>query len=117
MNEQVSSAHFPYVPIHLQVRQITADVDALLDTGFDGDVVIPASFVERLGSPGALIDAVLADGSQVSIPTYRGFARVGGFAQFFVNVAAVGNEILVGRGVSDRFTIILDHGRQLIVEP
>jgi hypothetical protein len=31
-------------------------------------------------------------------------------------VIALGDEPLVGRGVTDRFTVILDHGRQLIVE-
>jgi hypothetical protein len=33
------------------------------------------------------------------------------------NVIAMGDEPLVGRAVSDRFMVILDHGRQLIVEP
>jgi hypothetical protein len=32
-------------------------------------------------------------------------------------VIAVGDEPLVGRGVTDEFRVILDHGRRVIVEP
>jgi len=33
---------FPYLPVRLTVHDRSANVEALLDTGFDGTVVVPA---------------------------------------------------------------------------
>jgi hypothetical protein len=33
-----------------------------------------------------------------------------------VDIADLGDESLVGRGVSDRFGVFLDHGRRLVIE-
>ncbi len=35
MSQSLTSSHFPYVPLHLQMGHRDADVEALLDTGFD----------------------------------------------------------------------------------
>jgi len=67
-------------------------------------------------TPDAYVPCVLADGSELLTPVYRGVAQVGDLSSFAVAVIAIGDETLVGRGVSDRFTIILDHGKKLIVE-
>jgi hypothetical protein len=42
---------------------------------------------------------------------------VGNLASFPGAITAIGSESLVGRGVIDRFRVILDHGRNIIVEP
>jgi hypothetical protein len=59
----------------------------------------------------------LGDGSDVLAAVYLGTAQLGGFPSFPVFVTVLGSEMLVGRAVSDRFRVILDHGQQLIVEP
>lgn len=47
--------------------------DAWIDTGFIGDLVLPRELVESLGLPeGYSIRAVLADGSETQVKTYRG---------------------------------------------
>jgi predicted aspartyl protease len=41
MTPRLVSEHFPYLPLRLEVRGRTSAVEALLDTGFDGDVAVP----------------------------------------------------------------------------
>jgi hypothetical protein len=63
------------------------------------------------------MDVVLADGSSVETLVYVGQVRLGSTYMTSIAIMALGDEPIVGRGISDRFTIILDHGRQVIVEP
>lgn len=90
-------------------------VDALLDTGFDGSVAVPPDVVSG-ASPDDYLIWTLADGSQVLAAAFLGTARLGNLEPFPVLVTALGDEPLVGRGVSDRFKVTLDHGHRLIVE-
>ncbi len=41
MSQRVVGSHLPYLPIHIQAHQGTADLEALLDTGFDGYATVP----------------------------------------------------------------------------
>jgi predicted aspartyl protease len=54
------------------VSKTTEAIDAWVDTGFTGDLVVPHSIIESLGlkSSGA-IDGVLADGTQTLLETYH----------------------------------------------
>jgi len=117
MSQRVVSSRFPYLPIQIRVRQRSDDVEALLDTGFDGDVAMPPGMVTNGQPPDYLETWTLADGTQVVVPTFLGMAQIDGLPAFSVAVTALGDEPLVGRGICDRFTITLDHGQQLIVEP
>ena len=91
-------------------------VDALLDTGFDGDVALPQHLVAGV-LPDGYLPWVLADGSDVLAPAYEGIVQIGSTAPLAAVMIALGEEPLVGRGVSDHFRIVLDHGREIIVEP
>ena len=47
------------------------DVEAWIDTGFTGDLVLPQQQIEHLSLPqSGTVQAVLADGSQVVLSTY-----------------------------------------------
>jgi predicted aspartyl protease len=117
MSQRVVSSRFPYLPVHLDVDGHSEDVEALLDTGFDGDVAVPPSMVPGGQPPDYLETWTLADGTQLVIPTFLGSAQIGGLPAFPVTLTALGDEPLVGRGVGDRFRITLDHGQQVILEP
>jgi predicted aspartyl protease len=117
MSQSLVSPRFPYLPLHLTVGSTTLDVEALLDTGFDGDVAMPTSLAVDGVVPAGNMTCRLADGSPVAAPVYRGTVSVGSFGPFRVYVIALGDELLVGRGVSDRLRITLDHGQQVIIEP
>lgn len=116
MSPRLVSRRFPYLPIYLSVRQARTDLDALLDTGFDGDVAVPRASVADGDPPDGYLPRRLADGSDVLSPFYHGTVSLGDVGSFPVLIVALGDEPLVGRGVSDRFKVTLDHGYQVIVE-
>jgi clan AA aspartic protease len=50
---------------------VESPVDAWIDTGFTGDLVLPANLIASLGLPlGPAVSAKLADGSIVHLDTY-----------------------------------------------
>lgn len=115
--DQVISDRFPYLPIRLVVAGQSIDTEALLDTGFDGAVVMPADFFGPDVRPDSHAPWTLADGSEVVAPVFIGVIRIGHLGPIRVVVTTLGNETLVGRAVSDRFLITLEYGRRIIIEP
>lgn len=109
------STRFPYLPLTIRVRTYTTTVLALLDTGFDGDIVLPPDLLPVGSTPDAYFRWMLADGTRIQAPTYDGAVELGGFKPFDVVISVLGDEPLVGRGVTDRFAITLDHGQRVIV--
>jgi predicted aspartyl protease len=123
MDEQrVVSIRFPYVPVRLRLQQDhtsgqEANLDALVDTGFDGDVVVPPDVVTGGAPPAVYLPWILADGSEVVAPAYLGILWLGGLDPIDVLVTVLGDEPIVGRSVTNHFTVVLDHGQRLVVEP
>jgi predicted aspartyl protease len=114
--ERVISTRFPYLPVRLLIGQATHRLEVLLDTGFDGAVAIPPAWIEDAGPPFDYISWTLADGSTLRAAAYFGLVQLGTLPPFSVLVTALGDEPLAGRGVSDRFSITLDHGQRVVVE-
>ena len=117
MNQRLISDRFPYLPIKVQIRQREEDVEALVDTGFDGYVAVPSGFFSANDPPDLSVSCVLADDSVVLAPAYYGTVRLGSFVPFVALIAVLGSELLVGRELTSHFTVILDHGERVIVEP
>src|SRR5713226_3071463 len=113
MNQRVTSTRFPYLPIHLLLRQHELDLEALLDTGFDGDLVIAEGSLADLGPADRYLRWRLADGSRVRSPGYLGSAHIASIGPIPIVVRILGDEHLVGRSLTDRFAVLLDHGRRL----
>jgi clan AA aspartic protease len=99
------------------VRGQTEEVQALLDTGFDGFVIVPPDLIADREPPDAQLQYALADGSIVTASVYRGTVQVGSLGPFRVIVTLLGDEPIIGRQLIERFTITLDHGARVIVEP
>lgn len=117
MNQRVVSTRFPYVPITITVGSIAVGFDALLDTGFEGALIAPRTFAATAGRPTGYGVFTLADGSSAAGPAFLGTVAIGTLGTVPIQIVALGDECLTGRELSDLFRIILDHGRQLIVEP
>ena len=122
MTPELVSSHFPYLPIHLTVRItqttiVEQELEALLDTGFDGDVVVPANFHSNGHPPEAYVTWALADGSEVVAPIFPGTLSFEGFPLIPVAVTALGNEPLIGRRAITGVMLTLDHGVRVIVNP
>lgn len=117
MTGGIVSRRFPYLPIRLEIRLEEHDLEALLDTGFDGDVVVPRALVASRFPPDGHIRWTLADGSGLLAPYYVGTVRVGQLPPISAVVTVLGDEPLVGVGVARHFAVTLDHGRQVIIAP
>lgn len=113
----VESARFPYVPIRLVGNEVALDLEALLDTGFDGAVAVPPDLDTFNQEPDGEPEFVLADGSVIRVPAYNGVLHVGELAVYPVAVVVLGAEPIFGRRAIEPYTVILDHGRRLLIEP
>jgi len=116
LSRRLVSQAFPYLPITLTVQGQTATLLALLDTGFDGDIVVPRGFFPPNVTPDHTTRWALADGSRVLAPSFVGTAQIGQFSPFKVTAIALGTEALIGLAAIGSVTIILDHGQRLIIE-
>jgi predicted aspartyl protease len=114
---RLASSHFPYLPIRLEVRGHTAELEALLDTGFDGAVAVPPGLVSNGRPPDHRSRWILADGSEVAAASYLGTVTLGSFGPYDVLITALGDEPILGRELATRFRNILDHGREISIEP
>jgi len=116
--KSVISTHFPYLPLTVSIRKRQETIEALLDTGFDGGVVIPPHLITNSAPPDSYVRWTLADGSPVLAPAYLGMVKIGdlGNAGTFATVISVlGDVPIIGRTLADRFKITLDHGRRVVL--
>lgn len=113
----VTSRRFPYLPVRVEVHGFVYEGYALLDTGFDGDVILPERCVSDIGAAGWHRHYILADGSEVRAPIYDGSLAFNGLGPFPSVIAVIGDEALIGVHAIRRFRVILDHGQRVVVEP
>ena len=116
-----TSAHFPYIPVTVVLNKRTETVEALLDTGFDDDLIIPEGLMTNGKPPDSYLRFTLADQvTSVLAPAYLGRAEVaelGDAGVYAVIISVLGNEPIIGRNLARHFRITLDHGRHVIIRP
>jgi predicted aspartyl protease len=122
MTQVSSGTRFPYLQIHVQIgtpRHIEQELnlEALVDTGFDGGVTVPPGSVDAAIVPDIILDLGLADGSRLRAPGYLASVRIGTLQPVLTMLIALGDEPLLGREVLDNFRVTFDHGREILVEP
>ena len=110
------SSHFPYLAIQFSVGLSTRQADALVDTGFDGDLVLPPGSIPGNLAPASHLLWALADDSEVLAPAYLGTVRLGDLGTYAVVITVLGDEAIIGRSLTNRFRLTFDHGSQIIVE-
>ena len=116
MTERLVSPRFPYLPLRIRVRDVVAEVEALLDTDFDGNVIVPDGFITSIEPPDAQYRARFIGGTRRLFGSYYGHVQVGELARFPVAIVMTGSDFVADRRICDRFRIILDHGQQLVIE-
>jgi clan AA aspartic protease len=127
MSNKLKSSKYPFLPLTIHVRvsnrkNIDINTQALIDTGFSGDIVVPVTGELKQYPPDAYATWTMADGSEVLAPIFLGSIR---FPQLDEDVAemvgvtitVLGDQALIGLSVLRRFTLTLDHGKQVILEP
>jgi predicted aspartyl protease len=127
MSNKLTSRRYPFLPLSIRVRvakskQLELDTQALIDTGFSGDIVVPATKELLQSTPGAYATWTMADGSEVLAPIFLGTIRFPELDEEVaemvgVTITVLGDQALIGQSVLRRFTLTLDHGRQVTLEP
>ena len=80
MSRKLTSSKYPFLPLTIHVRvssrkNIDLHTQALIDTGFSGDIVVPATEELKQSAPGAYGTWTMADGSEVLAPIFLGTIR------------------------------------------
>ncbi len=117
MNQQLVSSRFPYLPIHVEAGSMNYDGDALLDTGFTGDVILPYGYLPDNASLIGSTPLTLPDDRRMEVDSYTAILTLRGLRPFRVSVSTLGSQAIIGVRVIRHFSVILDHGRRVIVEP
>ena len=117
MSQRVESTRFPYLPLRIDLGSAVLELEALIDTGFDGALVLPAAAVPDGVSPLGVQLYGPADGSEARAPVYAGSVSVGELPAVRVEITVLGSEAILGRGVTDRSAVLLERGRRVVVEP
>jgi predicted aspartyl protease len=97
-------------------------MQALIDTGFSGDIVVPATRELKQYPPDAYATWTMADGSEVMAPVFLGRIRFPELDEDVaemvgVTVTVLDDQALIGQSVLKHFTLTLDHGKQVTLEP
>jgi predicted aspartyl protease len=109
----VRVSHRKKIDIHTQV---------LIDTGFSGDIVVPTTGEMKQYPPDAFATWTMADGSEVLAPMFLGTIRFPELDEdeaeiVGVTVTALGDQALIGQSILKHFTLTLDHGKYVTLEP
>jgi predicted aspartyl protease len=115
----IVSRRIPYVPIIVEIPELSIrlSVEALVDTGFTSEVVLPADSVTAQASVREWLTLELADGSRVTTPTYIGLVRIGDRSVDPVRVFMLGDEPIIGLGVITQFRVVIDHDESISFSP
>jgi len=123
MNEEKSftSEHFPYLPITVLINKHLLTFEALLDTGFEGDIIIPEDSAPKGQTPDSYFHLTLADPTATVLsPSFLGkveVANLGDRGASAAIICALGTEAIVGRNLARRFHITLEYGRRITMRP
>lgn len=100
----VTSAVYPFLAVRIEVRGHWHEALALLDTGFDGELAVPAGLQPvGLGQPDDSVDWALADGSVLTAPLYFGTLEIVGLPPMPAIVTVLGLSTSSAEGSSTCF--------------
>jgi predicted aspartyl protease len=108
---------YPSVAIRFSIDGVTREVSALIDTGFDGHLAVPAALSSAFPVPAFRQRVRTASGQVVAAPAFDGTVELTDVPGAFpVLVIALGDEFLLGLSSVNYFRVTLDHGQQVIIE-
>ncbi len=88
------------VVLRPDARSPEIEIEAWIDTGFTGDLVLPEAIIDKLNlEASASVDAVLADGSSIEVNTYGCLIDWFGNTKRLEVIANNGDHALLGVGL------------------
>jgi len=116
-----TSERYPYLPVTVVINKEIHTVEAMLDTGFEGDLILPEGFLTHDTPPDSYLHYTLADPTAtVLAPSYLGkveVAHLGDAGSSVAIVSVLGTEPILGRNLARRFHLTLERGRRVRIEP
>ena len=108
MTGSFTSEGEPALPVQVAGPTGTLEVEAVVDTGFNGELTLPREQIEVLGLPEATITEVtLADGRVREVPMYDAEAVLAGLSrEVFITEAPT--TPLVGTGLLWSFSLYVE---------
>ncbi len=118
MAESLTSTKFPYLPVQVIIRGQERTGMVLVDTGFDGGLIIPDEWRRIVeGLPDGSMKGRVADQRVTRAPFYLGHLGIPNFVQVpNIECTVLGKQYILGRDFIRLFKITLDHGERLILE-
>ena len=120
MAERSVSLRVPYITIRVRILGGGPEIetDALVDTGYDGHLILPTIRLPEDVEPFTQRWLQSADGRLSRLPSYRGEIEIVGLSAVLPCPTVIGgSEVLLGRKILDNFRVTFDHGREVVVEP
>jgi len=108
MNGFFTSEGEPALSVHVAGPSGNLDVEAVIDTGFNGELTLPREQIDMLGLPEATVTEVtLADGRVRDVPLYDAEALLSGVRRA-VFVAELPTMPLVGTSLLQGFSLHIE---------
>jgi clan AA aspartic protease len=99
------------VQIRAESAGAASPVEAWIDTGFTGELVMPRSQIDRMGlKPGLMVRAVLADGRNSRLKSFVAWIDWFGESLEIEIVAGEGHVTLLGVGLMLGRRLVVDYG-------
>jgi len=116
---RITSRRVPYIPITVEIPELSIVLafEALVDTGFTSEIVLPADSITARASVLERLTLELADGSRVTAPTYLGVVRIGHRSVSPGTIFIRGDEVIVGLGSVTQFRVVIDHEESISFSP
>jgi len=93
----------------------TMEIEAWVDTGFTGDLVLPQDHIVALGLPrSAIVTAELGDGSETVLEMYSCLIEWFGRVQQIEVIGNTGTSPLLGVGLLQGHTLTIDYAARTL---
>ncbi len=108
MTGSFTSEGEPALPVHVAGPAGTLNIDAVVDTGFNGELTLPQEQIDALGLPKATVtEVILADGRVRDVPMYDAEAVLAGLSrEVFITEAPT--TPLIGTGLLWGFSLYVE---------
>lgn len=114
-------SHFPYLTVRAEIYTgqtpvFEFEIESLVDTGFDGGLIVPRNLIPDTIAPFGRSRWKLADETEVAAVAYFGYVSVDDLPAVATLIVALGSECLLGRNITNNFLLTFDHGIKVIVQ-